>query len=929
MTMQRLLSSVLRSLRALRRPAAIASCLGALLLLASAEGWSLTMERCVSNDNHAYMIITTGSGNIGTMVTSVGFSGGASCSLSAIGPSATVLTAFAAGSGPLLPNRMRTQVISGLTSNTISCAINFDPAAAGGMGALTLPGVPGVVSADADTATEPLVPVTVGDPNFSTDPSAVPPAVDISASRTLMFGTCSGNAMVFPVGGSGTTFSDPNAGEVANQSVTLDDTSGTRVGNTTSQPSRPDGFLLQGNCTNPTTCQAIVFIATQDGASSFGTSAAGFTVDAGLAQTTTEGAQQNQVFNTSTPTAVIPTPTITPPPTSTSPVTPAPSPAFPVVLDSSASIVIVPKVLVDSSHDTLIQLSSLSNSFVNARCFYVDSAGANVEFDIQLLKQQPILWVASQGLLPSNAPTGRVNNLVPPAAAPFAGELLCVQTEISGAPLSGNSLTALATVRDLVTGGVDKYHATGIIGDPNAFLAGNILRLGQGGDYAGCPQTWSLNHFADGAADPMIGLGSTVHTELTIAPCSYDLANQTPQSVSVQLQITNELEQTFSAGTAVTGWLDTPLGDINSSLTRSVIGTDFAQTQIGPAGASGGFVIVAREVHDSGGTTPLTSSAAINAHIQTQGSGEDAITLPPTLPPPPNTAIFTTSTSDVGPFDITTGPDSNLWFTESAANQIGRIAPSGSPVEEFAVPTENAAPTAITSGPDGNLWFTEDGAAQIGRISTDGSLLEEFEISSVASDITSGPDMNLWFIEPDRNSIGRLAPDGSGLTELALPAGTPRLISITSGPDGNLWFTLDGGFQSSDAIGRITPDLATITTFDIPTLASFPTSITLGPDGNLWFVESGANQIGRITPAGVITEFPALESPMSIAPSGDGNLWYTTRPFSSSACALGRISPAGTVAGFFQPCGLAVTGGADGNIWFLNPSPEQIVRFSP
>jgi streptogramin lyase len=32
--------------------------------------------------------------------------------------------------------------------------------------------------------------------------------------------------------------------------------------------------------------------------------------------------------------------------------------------------------------------------------------------------------------------------------------------------------------------------------------------------------------------------------------------------------------------------------------------------------------------------------------------------------------------------------------------------------------------------------------------------------------------------------------------------------------------------------------------------------ITTGPDGALWFTEQNASKIGRITTAGVITEFP-------------------------------------------------------------------------
>ena len=43
--------------------------------------------------------------------------------------------------------------------------------------------------------------------------------------------------------------------------------------------------------------------------------------------------------------------------------------------------------------------------------------------------------------------------------------------------------------------------------------------------------------------------------------------------------------------------------------------------------------------------------------------------------------------------------------------------------------------------------------------------------------------------------------------------------------------------------------------FPIPTINSSPYDITAGPDGALWFTEPGV-KIGRITTAGVITEYP-------------------------------------------------------------------------
>jgi streptogramin lyase len=48
----------------------------------------------------------------------------------------------------------------------------------------------------------------------------------------------------------------------------------------------------------------------------------------------------------------------------------------------------------------------------------------------------------------------------------------------------------------------------------------------------------------------------------------------------------------------------------------------------------------------------------------------------------------------------------------------------------------------------------------------------------------------------------------------------------------------------------------TFTEFSLSTAGSLPNGITMGPDGALWFTETGANKIGRVTTAGVISEFP-------------------------------------------------------------------------
>lgn len=262
----------------------------------------LSIERCVSADNHVYVILTTS--NPRTQVTSVAMTNmnaNACCDLASPGD---VLTAVAAGAGSLLPNRSRTTVISGLPSNFITCAANFSAAAASGKGQLTLPGG-ATVSADPGFSSATVVPVTSSD-------SAVPAAYDLTGlSRSISGCSITGQTMVFPSTPGSYVPSDVTLGEQAGQTVTHDDTEGSRIGNRAPGNNVPptqsaaDGFLLEGDCSNPATCQTIVFIATQNGAIGAGVAASGFSIDGSDITENTECSAQPVTFHTPTRTPTV------------------------------------------------------------------------------------------------------------------------------------------------------------------------------------------------------------------------------------------------------------------------------------------------------------------------------------------------------------------------------------------------------------------------------------------------------------------------------------------------------------------------------------------------------------------------------------------------------------------------------------------------
>jgi streptogramin lyase len=130
-----------------------------------------------------------------------------------------------------------------------------------------------------------------------------------------------------------------------------------------------------------------------------------------------------------------------------------------------------------------------------------------------------------------------------------------------------------------------------------------------------------------------------------------------------------------------------------------------------------------------------------------------------------------------------------------------------------------------------------------------------------------------------------------------------------------------------------------ITEFAPLTLGNAPADITPGPDGNLWFTQEGAVPgIGRITPAGVITEYPAGVAtgfsagmvPKGITEGPDGALWFTEQGASD---AIASIDPAtGTVVEHPLPNDVdptAITTGSDGNLWFIERGATKIGRMTP
>jgi virginiamycin B lyase len=250
-----------------------------------------------------------------------------------------------------------------------------------------------------------------------------------------------------------------------------------------------------------------------------------------------------------------------------------------------------------------------------------------------------------------------------------------------------------------------------------------------------------------------------------------------------------------------------------------------------------------------------------------------------------------------GPTTVAVAVDGRVWFTEGSGNRIGSMNPDGSGVVEYPLPHPDSAPRILARGADGNFWFSEHSGNRMARITQNG-VITEWDIPTPNSQpraIALGADGNIWFGMFAAGKIGRITPSGQ-ITEFTVPTADSGPRALAAGADGNIWFSE----YKTDRIGRITPK-GEITEFALPRPNSGPGDITVGPDGALWFVElsggmdgvhTDGNRVGRITYDGKVTEFPipaGSASPINIAVGPDRNLWYTR------GTTLGRVTPAGLI----------------------------------
>lgn len=115
-------------------------------------------------------------------------------------------------------------------------------------------------------------------------------------------------------------------------------------------------------------------------------------------------------------------------------------------------------------------------------------------------------------------------------------------------------------------------------------------------------------------------------------------------------------------------------------------------------------------------------------------------------------------TSESTPWGILFAPDKHIWFTERTGDKIAEVIGTKH-IREFNIAQQASYPEALTPGPGGDLWFTESQAQDIGRIDprngTFGPIME-LPAGDIPNGIATDAHDNVLFTVDDYNGPSQI-----------------------------------------------------------------------------------------------------------------------------------------------------------------------------
>ncbi|QNE35462.1 Vgb family protein [Leifsonia shinshuensis] len=225
---------------------------------------------------------------------------------------------------------------------------------------------------------------------------------------------------------------------------------------------------------------------------------------------------------------------------------------------------------------------------------------------------------------------------------------------------------------------------------------------------------------------------------------------------------------------------------------------------------------------------------------------------------------------------------SDVWVSDTTGGRLLLVGPGPRLLAEAAVPTTGAQPFGVTALYDGTTWFTELAADALGRVGVLGQV-DEFPVGregTMPSMIAASGD-SLWFTMNAIDALGHVRGGDAAVAVTELPAGSGP-VGIAVAEDGAVWSALIG----ADALARVGRD-GTLTLHPLGAGAK-PHAVAADATGGVWVSLWGADALAHVTAGGETARvpLPAASEPHGIAVAADGTVWSALE-----SGALARLRP--------------------------------------
>lgn len=286
------------------------------------------------------------------------------------------------------------------------------------------------------------------------------------------------------------------------------------------------------------------------------------------------------------------------------------------------------------------------------------------------------------------------------------------------------------------------------------------------------------------------------------------------------------------------------------------------------------------------------------------------------------------------PFDANPAKDGSVWIPEfSPVNSIARLNPETGEVQEYKAP--NGFPAFIHSAvaaPDGTVWFTEQAANKIGKWDPSTKEITEYQDAYI-------PGLERKQIGGNRHTL-RIDSKGiiwcTGDPPVSFDPKTKKFTHYPVDPsygididkDDNVWVS---GFDKEAKLSRIDGKTGKLTQYQ-PTSGGLRRRIEVDTDGMVYFAEYQAGKIAQFDPkTESFKEFalPGPDStPYALGIDKDHDIWYSSLHLD----VVGRLNPkTGQVTEFPFPHSentlREFRKDAQGRMWYGTPANNKVGYF--